>query len=1025
MDQASTSPINLDDGDPSSGNTISVDQASTSPINLDDGDPSFDSNVTSSSVFNKLQSIRIKHVDKIIVANLNINSIAGKFDQLKYIIGNNVDILIVTETKIGDSHPNAQFKIDGFSKPFRRDRNPQGSGGGILIYVREDIPCKQLNKHTFPGDIEGMFIEINLRKTKWLLFGTYHPPNQNDNHYFDSVTKAIDIYHGEYDHFLLVGDFNAEDTEPVFSSFIHKYNATNLVKDYTCFKSIINPSCIDLFITNKYRNFQNTTAISTGLSDFHKMSLTVMKTKFKKQQPKVVHYRDYKNFNDTTFGNDLQLYLHISSSYDDFEKIFLEVLELHAPLKQKIIRANEAPYMTRCLKKAIMKRSELESKYFKSKSEIDKVNYKRHKNYVSRLYKREMKSFYRNLDLKSFLDNKKFWKNVKPLFSDKAVSSSKITLLKGDTILSEDQEIAETFNDYFENVVKSLEIPINLDLLNSPLVNNFNPIDNIINKFASHPSILKIREKVSFDSSFKFKEVALKEVNFEIGNLNPKKATTFKNIPINILKKSKNICQSTLHTLVNCSIRNSFFPGKLKTADISPIFKKEDATNVKNYRPVSVLPTVSKIYERILQKQLLDHIEQYLSPQICGYRKGYSAQYALVALLEKWKGTLDMGGYAGAMLMDLSKAFDTLDHELLLAKLYAYGVDKSALQLIRDYLTDRLQRTKVNAKFSSWGELLQGVPQGSVLGPLLFNIYINDMFWFIEQTSACNFADDTTLYACDMDIKIVLQRLEHDFLLSIEWFDANYMMLNEDKCHFIIAGNKYEHIWAKAGSSKIWESQRQKLLGVYIDRDLSFNYHITNLCKKANNKLTALIRLGKFYNLDQRVLLMKSFVQSQFAYSPLVWMFHDRGLNNKINNIHERALRFVYRDDVSSFGNLLKRDNSVTIHHRNIHTLATELYKVNSGEATDIISDIFVKNNNVGRILRSNNPFFLPQVNTVHFGHDSLKYFGSKVWGIIPHDIKSSESLSVFKSAIKKWIPSQCPCRLCRDYLQGVGYIAP
>ena len=121
--------------------------------------------------------------------------------------------------------------------------------------MREDIPSKELKKHSFPDDIEGIFIEINLRKTKWLIFGTYHPPNQSDKYYFDSLTKALDIYYGQYDKFLLAGDFNAEDTEPCLASFLYQYEAKNLVKDKTCFKSIINPSCVDLLITNSYNSF--------------------------------------------------------------------------------------------------------------------------------------------------------------------------------------------------------------------------------------------------------------------------------------------------------------------------------------------------------------------------------------------------------------------------------------------------------------------------------------------------------------------------------------------------------------------------------------------------------------------------------------------------------------------------------------------------------------------------------------------------------------------------------------------------
>ena len=197
---------------------------------------------------------------------------------------------------------------------------------------------------------------------------------------------------------------------------------------------------------------------------------------------------------------------------------------------------------------------------------------------------------------------------------------------------------------------------------------------------------------------------------------------------------------------------SSEYPASLKCADITPIFKKDDNSAETNYRPISVLPNLNKTYQRFMQNQMYSYLNQIFSKYQCGFRKGYNAQHCLMAMIEKWRKFLDIGGHAGALLTDLSKAFDCIDHELLIAKLHAYGFDNDALKFIYSYLKGRKQRTKINSSYSSFAEILFGVLQGSILGPLLFNAYICDLFYEIDDLDFAIFADDNTPYSCLSDI---------------------------------------------------------------------------------------------------------------------------------------------------------------------------------------------------------------------------------------------------------------------------------
>ena len=444
------------------------------------------------------------------------------------------------------------------------------------------------------------------------------------------------------------------------------------------------------------------------------------------------------------------------------------------------------------------------------------------------------------------------------------------------------------------------------------------------------------------------------------------------------------------------------------------------ALHVDGLGETSWLDNPPKVYERVMFKQIRDFMENFFTKFQCAFRKGYSTQQCLIALIEKWKSATDKGKSFGALLTDLSKAFDCLPHELLIAKLNAYGFSLAALRLVRSYFSNRKQRTKINESYSSWEEILFGVPQGFILGPLLFNISICDLFIMIDDINIANINIDNTPFVSSDTPLNVITSLENAAEKLFEWFTNNHMKANHDKYHQLMS--TITPISIKVKDYIIKNSDYEKLLGVTVDANLNFNCHLENILKKANKKAHVLARITPYMSIPKRKLLMNSFFTSQFNYCTLTWMCHSRTMNNKINRLHERCLRIIYSDKTSSFEKLLEKDGSVTIHTRNLQTLATEMFKVYKNLSPAIIADIFhIRQNNYN--LRHDSYLAIPNVKSVYHGTESLSNLGPRIWNLVPDKLKQLVDIYAFKKDIKKWKPKNRPCRLCKTYIPYVGFI--
>ena len=969
-----------------------------------------------------LKNLKEKNSERPVIAHLNINSISSKFEPLTSMIKDNIDFLLVTESKLDETFPHGQFRIEGYARPFRLDRTR--NGGGLIIFVRDDLTCRELKPRVLFPDLECTFLELRVRQTKWLILVGYNPHKEKISEFLEKISKELDKLVPKYENLLMLGDWNSSVNEHSMREFCEMYALENLIKENTCFKSTENPSAIDIILTNKKNSFQNSTVVETGLSDFHKMTVTVMKKFFKKKDPIIIKYHDRKNFNAVNFREDIrsQISCRDEISCEGLQSILANSYLQHAPLKTKRLRANNAPFMDKSLSQAFLKRSQLKNKKQKDPTQENIEAFKKQRNFSLSLLRKTRKNFFNSLDLKIVNDSKKFYKVLQPHFTGKSKVKSKITLIEKNEIVSEDQEVAEILNNNFVDAVSNLGIEKSCYVEETTNLRSNagieEKIDAILDEYKSHPSIVMINNKVKIASKFRFRETTAKKMYERILSLNSKKATPEDDVSVEVLKCVADIIDGTLADIINKNIHKNTFPSSLKVQNVTALHKGDDRSLKKNYRGVSILYILSKLFEKEMNEQISEYMENFLSDYIFGYRSGYGTQYCLLTMIELWRKALDEGKVAGAILTDLSKAFDCISHELLIAKLAGYGFDKSTLALVYAYLKGRKQRTRVNGAYSSWREILSGVPQGSILGPLLFNVFINDIFYFLNKANIANFADDNTPYCIERDIMTLLVNLEADTFSVLNWFRINEMKPNQGKCHLMVAEVDHRNYDSKSFiflEGAFLESEEQvRLLGVDIDQKLKFEEHLNTIISEANKKLNALMRVSKFMSQDRLRILLKAFIESLFNYCPLLWMFQSITLNKKLNKLHMRALRVVYKDNSLTFEQMLEKDNSFSIHERNLQKLAIEMYKVKNNLCPKPFRDLFsIKTNGKG--------FVLPKIRTVNMGEETVRYRGPKTWDMVPDEIKEAETLDIFKHRIKKWKPTGCTCRLCTVFVKGLG----
>jgi hypothetical protein len=622
--------------------------------------------------------LRQKYPKNALLCHLNINSLRHKVHDLKPFMHRLQPVLMaIAETKLDDSFPNAQFIIEDYHPPIRHDRNAHG--GGLMAYVRTDIPCRQLHQLK-SNHVESLFLELFIKKDPWLIGIIYRPPSLSDQLFMDDMEMLMDSATSLHQNILLLGDMNYDCMVPTkcrpLKTIMEEYALDNVIKKPT-FLSQHGASLIDVGLTNCRNRFAEAQTTDIGLSDGHLMITAPLKTHLPRLPAKKITYRSFKEFSPEQYASDVaHIPFAVAEIFDDpsdiqwiQNKLITEILDDHAPLKKKTIRATQPPFLNTKLRKAIFNKTRLRHKLEQGKCRWE--DYRKQRNATTAIRRKSIKTYFKER-CNGGPKRQNFWRTVKPLTSNTTKTGNNITLKNGNDLITEHHVVAELFNEHFTHIAD--DIGANAGPLSTDYDKTMDFVKASNEAHTEHPSVIRIRERNR--ETFNFDKVSSNVVEKTINDLDKKKPAGHDTIPAKALKDASHELGPPLAFLYNQCVMTGTFPDDCKRATITPVLKKGDPLQTTNYRPVSILSSTSKILEKCMELQMKDFLESIWDPCLSAFRQGYSCQQVLIHVCETWRAAIEKHETAGMLLIDLSKAFDCLPQSLTIAKLSAYGLSE-------------------------------------------------------------------------------------------------------------------------------------------------------------------------------------------------------------------------------------------------------------------------------------------------------------------------------------------------------------
>ena len=912
------------------------------------------------------------------------------------------DIIAVTETW------NPEDKKHKFSPPIFEGYSPYiGSTGSTLkggcgFYVQSDLkyqPRKDLNMKIkeINCEVETFWVEIIIEKQPNILICVaYRHPKKDDKQTTEKLSETLDKLKKENKKIFIVGDFNFDLLNHEFNDNISDF--LNMMLENSLQPCIIEPTRIvsnnkPSLVDNIFSN--SSEAVISGnlyqtVSD-HMPNFVIYDKAKQKKKKEFIKRRSTKNIDIPAFQNDLlQLIMYKIVNLENFEeacdhthKTSLQILNKYFPLKiltKKEIELECKPWIT----KGILTSSKIKNKTFKlfkkNRKQEDYQKFKTYRDLINKLKKRSMTLYYNKYFQEHMNNAKKSWTGINTILHRKnKTKTSDIFLNSNGKLFTDQKTVSKMFNNYFINVAGNLE-------------KNIPKPKTKFQDYLKNPN----------EHSIYLKETTPAEVNKLTCGLDANKAPDLFGISTKIVKMGGYVMDEIISYLFNMSIDHGKFPSFLQNAKVIPCHKDDSRLEMSNYRPISLLPTISKIFEKLMYARLIEFINKnsILYENQFGFQSGMSTEYAVNALLNNIVNTLENKEYGVCILLDFAKAFDTVNHEILLKKLEHYGIRGVAQQWLKSYLSNRMQCTEVGDTQSELEIIRWGVPQGSVLGPLLFLIYINDIVNSSNIFKFILFADDTSLYYSCKNVQTIEVIINQELAKISEWLSANRLSLNVGKSKLLYFTNNdrkiLKDIHIKINDQILAEVPDAKYLGVYIDNKLQWNTHINNIKLRLSKGASILAKIRHYVPKPVLRSLYFTFINSHIDYNLLNWGIAPLANLEIISRKTRKAIRLIsFKPFDEEPIPLFKQHSILPLEETLLLKQAKFMWKLQNELLPPSLSSNF-KLNNRNQLALSYNRLDLSSKHII--------YSGPRLWNSIPTDLQNKLTPKSFSKSMKEFL---------------------